>query len=164
MRLSFIKAHRFTPVGMGKTIMLSALIQTARGSEDPEPEVQRPIKRRQLKLDKSFRAVKLKDAAMPSRGPLATLVVAPTSLLSQWSEELERSSKPGTLKVLVWHGQGRLDLEAAIESEDAVDVVITSYGTLVSEHVKSERLSSPVFEGSYRFPFACPVTDILWGL
>ncbi len=128
--------------------MLSALIQTAQGSEDPEPEAQRPAKRRQLKLDKSFRPVKGKELTRPSKGPSATLVVAPTSLLSQWSEELERSSKPGTLKVLVWHGQGRLDIEAAIEGEDAVDVVVTSYGTLVSEHAKSEKQSSPIFEGS----------------
>ncbi len=127
--------------------MLSALIQTAREPEEPEPESHRPAKRRQLKLDKSFRAVKLKGQAKPSKGPSATLVVAPTSLLSQWSEELERSSKPGTLKTLVWHGQGRLDLEAAIEGNAAVDVVITSYGTLVSEHAKSEKLSSPMFEG-----------------
>ncbi|KAI0347968.1 hypothetical protein BDW22DRAFT_1319252 [Trametopsis cervina] len=126
-------------LGMGKTIMLSALIQTARAPEDPLAE-QAPAKRRQLRLDKTFRAKKW------SKGPSATLIVAPTSLLSQWSEELQRSSKPGTLKVLVWHGQNRLDLESAVEQDGGVDVVVTSYGTLVSEHTRSQKSSSPVFE------------------
>lgn len=128
--------------------MLSALIQTARGPEEPEPEPsRRPKKRRQLKLDKSFRSLTVKAPRKSSKGPSATLVVAPTSLLSQWCEELERSSQAGTLKVIVWHGQGRLDLEAAVEGDNPVDVVITSYGTLASEHAKSEKLSSPVYEG-----------------
>ena len=131
---------------MGKTIMLSALIQTARGPEDPSPEpTQNPSKKRQLNLNSAFRAVKREQDARPvtTRGPAATLIVAPTSLLTQWATELERSSKPGTLKVLVWHSQNRMDLDAAVGGDDPVDVVITSYGTLVSEHSKS---SSPVFE------------------
>ena len=127
---------------MGKTIMLSALIQTARKPEDPSAE-QSTSKRRQLRLDKKFRVA---NRNAPTKGPSATLIVAPTSLLSQWAEELQRSSKDGTLKTLVWHGQNRLDLEAAVEKVDGVDVVITSYGTLVSEHARSERVSSPIFE------------------
>ncbi len=127
--------------------MLSALIQTAR---EPEPPSLRngedaPSKRhKQLKLDNTFRLSAKKPKTL--KGPSATLIVAPTSLLSQWSEELQRSSKPGTLKVLVWHGQNRLDLESAVSQDGGVDVVITSYGTLVSEFMKSEQLSSPVFE------------------
>ncbi len=129
---------------MGKTIMLSALIQTARTPEDPPAVSQNTTtKRRQLRLDNKFR---VKNRNAPAKGPSATLIVAPTSLLSQWSEELQRSSKPGTLKTLVWHGTNRLDLEAAVEKDDGVDVVITSYGTLVSEHARSERASSPIFE------------------
>ena len=126
--------------------MLSALIQTARGPEDPSPEpTQNPNKKRQLNLNRAFRAVKREPDVHPiaQRGPAATLIVAPTSLLTQWAAELERSSKPGTLKVLVWHSQNRMDLDAALGGDDPVDVVITSYGTLVSEHSKS---ASPVFE------------------
>ncbi|PSS29648.1 hypothetical protein PHLCEN_2v2796 [Hermanssonia centrifuga] len=148
LSLEFPVAERkFKGVGMGKTIMLSALIQTAR---EPEPPSLRngedaPSKRhKQLRLDNTFRLSAKKPKT--SKGPSATLIVAPTSLLSQWSEELQRSSKPGTLKVLVWHGQNRLDLESAVAQDDGVDVVITSYGTLVSEFMKSEQLSSPVFE------------------
>ncbi|KAI0360987.1 hypothetical protein OH77DRAFT_1492142 [Trametes cingulata] len=139
--------HFALAVGMGKTIMLSALIQTARGPEAPaENDAASSSKRRQLKLNSAFRVVP-QQTSNPKKGPSATLIVAPTSLLSQWAEELQRSSKPDTLKVLVWHGQNRLDLDAAVDGEGATDVVITSYGTLVSEHAKHEKQPSPIFEG-----------------
>jgi DNA repair protein RAD5 len=129
---------------MGKTIMLSALIQTAREPENSVVE-QTSAKRRQLRLNDNFRVAK---GRLASKYPTATLVVAPTSLLSQWSEELERSSMPGTLKVLVWHGQNRLDLESAMQQEDMINVVITSYGTLVSEHARLEKTTSAIFESA----------------
>lgn len=140
---------------MGKTIMLSALIHTNR---EPEPVDAAPVvgtKTRQLKLNSAFRpAVRRGNSA---KGPSATLIVAPTSLLNQWSEELERSSQPGTLKALVWHGQNRLDIEAAIEGDDDDDqtirAIVTSYGTLASEHAKGDK--SPIFQGqqhSIRYP------------
>ncbi|KAJ7606862.1 SNF2 family N-terminal domain-containing protein [Roridomyces roridus] len=73
-----------------------------------------------------------------------------TPPLTQWGVELLRSCKPGTLKVLLWHGQNRLDLEDVLEDEDEeedglkpIKVVITSYGALASEHAK---FKSPVFE------------------
>ncbi|KAH8102375.1 SNF2 family N-terminal domain-containing protein [Cristinia sonorae] len=150
LSLDFPKAERkfrggiLADVGMGKTIMLSSLIQTAREAETSlHEDGQSSSKRRQLRLNNAFR---VERAPRPSKGPHATLIVAPTSLLAQWAEELQRSSKPDTLKTLVWHGQNRLDLEAAVDGDDGVDCVITSYGTLVSEHAKFEKSPSPVFE------------------
>ncbi|KAL6304876.1 SNF2 family N-terminal domain-containing protein [Sparassis latifolia] len=148
--LAVCDTHNLSTVGMGKTIMLSALIQTARGPEAPSVDANRSCtKNRQLKLNSAFRSVS-KHHGRESRGPSATLIVAPTSLLSQWAEELQRSSQPGTLKALVWHSQNRADLDSLLDDDNAVDVVITSYGTLVSEHAKGERSSSgqisPVFE------------------
>ncbi|KAG6854152.1 hypothetical protein C0991_010063 [Blastosporella zonata] len=136
-------------LGMGKTIMLSALIHTSLPSAD-DLKVPPAPKSRQMKLNAAFRpAVQRK----PPKRSSATLIVAPTSLLAQWSEELQRSSKPGTITTVVWHGQNRLDLESAIEDGDddeaCIKVVITSYGVLASEHAKSEKSSSsrsPVFE------------------
>ncbi|KAK7686706.1 hypothetical protein QCA50_010306 [Cerrena zonata] len=156
--------------------MLSALIQTATGPEDPLPTKQ-TTKPRQLKLNNAFRITSKPSKPPSNKGPSATLIVAPTSLLNQWAEELKRSSKEGTIKVLVWHGQGRLDLEAAVrededEDEDDVDeiseseaegesenekpkkkgrrkpirVIVTSYGILASEHAKSDKGTSQVFE------------------
>jgi DNA repair protein RAD5 len=153
-------------VGMGKTIMLSALIQMNHGPDLDGPDENAENKKgRQLKLKHAFRAV---HNAGPSKGPSATLIVAPTSLLSQWSEELKRSSKPGTFKILVWHGQNRLDLEAAIaddhEDDKAIKVVVTSYGVLASEHAKSEKSNShqsPVFGSKV---LACEITQYLYQL
>lgn len=174
---------------MGKTIMLSALIQTATGPEAPLP-VKASTKPRQLKLNNAFRITSKPSKPPSTQGPSATLIVAPTSLLNQWAEELKRSSKEGATKVLVWHGQGRLDLEAAVqgdgdESEDEIEeldeagegegedgegktkskgkgkgkgkpirVIITSYGVLASEHAKSDKGMSQVFESK----FACRIT------
>ncbi|KAH7915692.1 SNF2 family N-terminal domain-containing protein, partial [Hygrophoropsis aurantiaca] len=159
LSLEFPKAERkfkggiLADVGMGKTIMLSALIQTSR---DPEPAILDDApkdisRRRQLKLDSAFRPVPLNQRKKSDKGPSATLIVAPTSLLTQWSEELQRSSKPGTMKVTVWHGQNRLDLDG-IESDgdddDTIKIVITSYGVLASEHSKLSRIGgqSSVFQ------------------
>jgi DNA repair protein RAD5 len=133
--------------------MLSALIQSSlapQGHED-ETTLDIPTKAKQLKLNSAFRAVGQRKPET-RKPPSATLIIAPTSLLNQWFEELERSSKPGTFDAIVWHGQNRLDLEDLIEqnSDDkTIKVVITSYGVLASEHAKMEKsgsYKSPVFE------------------
>lgn len=135
-----------TAVGMGKTIMISALIQTSRLSNEEMEQIE-PVqaRTRQLRIDKAFRP----GNRQPCRNlpPSATLIVAPTSLLGQWAEEIQRSSKPGTLDVTIWHGQNRLDLGALVEGDDGdkiPKVVVTSYGTLASEHAKAYK--SPVFD------------------
>ncbi|KAJ7762400.1 DNA repair protein RAD5 [Mycena maculata] len=157
LSLEFPKAERkgrggiLADVGLG-TIMLAALIHT-----NCEPDTERPAdesaptgtKHRQLKLNNAFKKAPRRKT---QKAPSSTLIVAPTSLLSQWEGELQRCSKPGTLKVLLWHGQNRLDLEDVLEEEDGdapIKVIITSYGVLASEHAKSEKKSSsksPVFE------------------
>ena len=126
-------------VGMGKTVMLSALIQTSLPNEELADETGGSSKGKQLRLDNAFRPIR-----RSSKPPMATLVVAPTSLLNQWEEELRRSSKQGSLEVFVWHGQNRLDLDGILEGDDnqVVKVVITSYGVLASEHAKMDRPTS----------------------
>ncbi|THV06582.1 hypothetical protein K435DRAFT_645293 [Dendrothele bispora CBS 962.96] len=153
MSLDFPKAERnckggiLADVGMGKTIMISALIQTSLGSEEKVDE-SAASKQRQLKLNNAFRPVAGRRKRV--QRPSATLIVAPTALLNQWAEEVERSSKPDAIRVLVWHGQNREDLESVIEPEDDEDktirIVITSYGTLASEHAKSEKSNPPIYE------------------
>jgi DNA repair protein RAD5 len=64
-----------------------------------------------------------------------TLVVAPMSLLSQWELETEAASKEGTLKPYVYYGNDKkADLQILLAAKDAPDVVITSYGTVLSEY------------------------------
>ena len=54
----------------------------------------------------------------PKRVPSATLVVAPTSLLNQWGEELKRCSKEGTIDVHIWHGQNRFSLHETLYPDE----------------------------------------------
>jgi DNA repair protein RAD5 len=138
-RLSLIygSGKHFLIVGMGKTIMLSALIQTSLPVEEAEEEATLQSKGKQLRLNNAFRPVRHSN-----KHPSATLVVAPTSLLHQWEDELKRSSKPGTFDIFVWHGQNRLHLEDILENDEhdrGIKIVITSYGVLSSEHAKMDR-------------------------
>jgi DNA repair protein RAD5 len=133
---------------MGKTIMLSALIQTNRKidtSEEVEPEVAKPSTQPRIRLDSKFKSV---TGTKPRAQSSATLIVAPTSLLNQWSEELERSCEPGVVKTIVWHGNNRLDLGRLQGRDDKLVVVITSYGVLASEHAKVLKSGSTVFDGT----------------
>ncbi len=112
--------------------MLSSLIHTHLASDEDVSEVATAsTKSKQLRLDAAFKPAARRK---PSKPPGATLIVAPTSLLGQWADEMERSSKPGTVKVQVWHGQNRLDLDAAMEDDKgdtSIKVIVTSYGGCV---------------------------------
>ncbi|KAJ8489879.1 hypothetical protein ONZ45_g13407 [Pleurotus djamor] len=126
-------------------LFFSSLIVTTEATHESSSS----SKNRQLRLDHAFRA---KTGQSTAERAHATLVVAPASLLAQWAEEIQRSSRPGTVKVMVWHGQNRLDLEAALEQDGDDDktlkIIVTSYGVLTSEHAKPEKngRKSPVFE------------------
>lgn len=61
-------------------------------------------------------------AKAKKNGATATLVVAPMTLLSQWCDELERSSKDG-MQVLLYYGSNRSNLQAEIEG--GIEVVVT---------------------------------------
>ncbi|PVG03217.1 hypothetical protein CPB86DRAFT_723782 [Serendipita vermifera] len=144
-----ILALHLLVVGMGKTIQIASLIHTAKF--DPKSsldEIDIKPRFKQLAIDRAFKA-KINTWDTGSGCP-ATLVVAPTSLLSQWASELQRASQHKTLSVLVWHGSNRSDLETAI---DTVDVVITSYGVVASEHARHDdsrsNYRSPLFESTW---------------
>lgn len=138
--------------------MISALIHINKGPEPLNDDGKQSARGRQLRLDSAFRAIPPNQTKRPTKGPSATLVVAPTSLLSQWSDELERSSVAGSVRVIVWHGQNRLDLdglEAEEDSDIGIPVVITSYGVLASEHSKFEKSNgqSSVYQSKARFSY-----------
>lgn len=153
-------------MGLGKTIMIAALIHTnymtqgsqrsspAMASEDSEEassedELQQsdcdegkpakgancPNGKREPPFYKngktSVSAVTNKRA---SGRNAATLVVAPTSLLTQWKDELRRTSKD-RLSVLVYNDQK--DISHLVDELDGgVDVVIVSYGKMGIEFEK----------------------------
>jgi superfamily II DNA or RNA helicase len=57
--------------------------------------------------------------------PLRALIVAPTSVVSNWMREIERFAP--TLTTALWHGAGRKD---QLEELETANVVITSYALL----------------------------------
>ena len=76
-------------------------------------------------------------------GVPTTLVVAPMSLLSQWELETEAASKEGTLSAYVYYGnEKRANLQMLLASKGAPDVLITSYGTVLSEYTQATKAGS----------------------
>ncbi|PHH73698.1 hypothetical protein CDD82_5318 [Ophiocordyceps australis] len=69
--------------------------------------------------------------------PCTTLVVAPMSLLSQWQSEAEKASKQGSIKIELYYGSEKSSslqsLCCAANASSAPDLVITSYGIVLSE-------------------------------
>ena len=69
--------------------------------------------------------------------PCTTLVIAPMSLLAQWQSEAEKASQSGTLKIELYYGNEKTSNLQALccgaNASAAPDVVITSYGIVLSE-------------------------------
>ena len=56
------------------------------------------------------------------------------SIISQWKSEADNSSNPGTLKTIIYYGADKsLDLPSLCASPAAPDVIVTSYGVVLSE-------------------------------
>lgn len=130
-------------MGMGKTIMISSLLHSSRDPEIVDDGIN-TSGQRQLRLGTSVHSV----VASRVNASALTLIVAPTSLITQWASELERSSAPGSINLLVWHGANREDLDA-FALNGKINVVITSYGVLGSEWTRNENGSgygSPLYQ------------------
>ncbi|ORY95501.1 SNF2 family N-terminal domain-domain-containing protein [Syncephalastrum racemosum] len=72
-----------------------------------------------------------------------TLVVCPTTLLSQWHDELVRNSFPESLQVMVYYGdtaQSDAIHQRLNNPRTAPDVLITTYGSVVSDFKRSRYL------------------------
>lgn len=115
-------------MGLGKTIEMMSLIHSHK--TEPGPQAADGIK-------------SVNDLArIPSStgvisAPYTTLVVAPTSLLSQWESEAMKASEAGTMRVLMYYGSDKaMDLrDSCCESKYATapHLIVTSYGTVLSE-------------------------------
>ncbi len=76
-------------------------------------------------LGKTVQTIALLLAIKHEEKHIKTLIVAPTSVVTNWERELERFSP--SLRVSLWHGADRKD---QIEAVQEAEVVITSYALL----------------------------------
>ena len=108
-------------MGLGKTIEMLSLVQSHKF--DPKDE------------DAGIMTQPNSSGVVPA--PYTTLVVAPTSLLSQWESEALKSSQAGHIKVLVYYGpEQNTNLKALCSRTNPAStphVVVTSYGVVLSE-------------------------------
>ncbi|KAI5194952.1 hypothetical protein E4T39_08430 [Aureobasidium subglaciale] len=116
-------------MGLGKTIEMLSLVHT----HTSEFGLQGSRMSTVMDLPRSP-----KSSSGVARAPCTTLVVAPMSLLAQWQSEAEKASKPGTLKALVYYGSDKnvnlKTLCCEANAGSAPNVIITSYGTVLSEY------------------------------
>ena len=76
-------------------------------------------------LGKTMQAIALLLKTREDEGPKPSLVIAPTSVVTVWRDEVHRFAP--TLKLVLWHGPPKVRHE--LDISDA-DVIVTSYGIL----------------------------------
>ena len=117
-------------MGLGKTIEMFSLIHSH------QSEVAMAANGKALaSVNNLPRLPQTSSAVEP--GPCTTLVVAPMSLLAQWESEAVKASKLGSMRTLVYYGNEKTanlqTLCSASNAASAPSVIITSYGTVLSE-------------------------------
>ncbi|KAI0436049.1 DNA repair protein rad-5 [Xylaria telfairii] len=120
-------------MGLGKTIQMLSLIHSHK-AEVVTHHINSPAKSHGL-----LRTLQqLPGSQSTTPAPKTTLVIAPMSLLAQWQSEAENASKEGTLKCIVYYGNDKMDNMRTLCSESnlasAPDLIITSYGVVLSEY------------------------------
>ncbi|KAL1841568.1 hypothetical protein VTJ49DRAFT_6941 [Mycothermus thermophilus] len=121
-------------MGLGKTIQMLSLIHTHRS--DVALEARRAAKPvSTVNQLPRLPIVHGRDGTIDA--PCTTLVIAPMSLLAQWQSEVENASHEGTLRTMVYYGtEKNVDLPTICceaNAANAPDVIITSYGVVLSE-------------------------------
>ncbi|KAI0187733.1 SNF2 superfamily RAD5 protein [Xylaria flabelliformis] len=121
-------------MGLGKTIQMLSLIHSHKAdvitynTSQPAKSV--------TGLLKTLQRSASSHGTTPA--PKTTLVIAPLSLLAQWQSEAENASKEGTLKSIVYYGNDKMDnmrnLCCESNRASAPDLIITSYGVVLSEY------------------------------
>ncbi|KAK6949948.1 DNA repair protein rad5 [Daldinia eschscholtzii] len=116
-------------MGLGKTIQMLSLVHSHKS------EAAMQSAGASLSSVNGLRKLSSRSGVLSA--PKTTLVIAPMSLLSQWQSEAENASKEGTLKSIVYYGNDKIDNLQALCCDaniaSAPDVVITSYGVVLSE-------------------------------
>ena len=117
-------------MGLGKPIEIYSLIHSNRSQIDQDA-----MEKTVTSVNHLPRLPQSSSSVEPA--PSTTLVVAPMSLLSQWESEAVKSSQPGSLRTMVYYGSEKsVNLQTLCSASNAVsapNVIITSYGTVLSE-------------------------------
>ncbi|KAJ2450465.1 MutS protein 1 [Coemansia sp. RSA 2336] len=100
-------------------------------------------------LGKTIQTLALMMANPPPESCLShcTLVVAPTATLNHWKREAESRFRPGTLKVLLYHGPKR---QQHGDSLERYDIVVTTVGVVTSEWTHAMHSLAFIFDGADR--------------
>ncbi|KAL8460394.1 hypothetical protein ACS0TY_032071 [Phlomoides rotata] len=131
--------------GLGKTVSTIALILKERSPSAKAPKVDKEQSKMDMlnldEEDEAFETYHVKEPRLVNNGMICsqskirpaagTLIVCPTSVLRQWSDELHNKvTREASLSVLVYHGSSRTKdpLELA-----KYDVVITTYAIVSME-------------------------------
>lgn len=102
-------------MGLGKTLsILSLVAATVREAHN--------FKIKQLSKDLQQHGL--------VRNAKGTLIICPTSVLSNWTEQMGTHVIPGKLSCYVYHGAGRI---TDVEQLAKFDIVFTTYGTVAAE-------------------------------
>ncbi|KAL1878599.1 hypothetical protein VTK73DRAFT_7777 [Phialemonium thermophilum] len=119
-------------MGLGKTIQMLSLIHTHRSDVALRA---RQARESAASLDQITRLPSSFPPVVDA--PCTTLVVAPMSLLAQWQSEAEKASQSGSLKSMIYYGSEKSinlqNLCCEANAASAPDVIITSYGVVLSE-------------------------------
>ncbi|EDN10022.1 conserved hypothetical protein [Histoplasma mississippiense (nom. inval.)] len=116
-------------MGLGKTIQTIALMLT------------NPRHPKEKETPAEDKGKKQKD--IPPEVGKGTLVVAPLALIKQWESEIgSKVEASHRLRVCIYHGTQRTKHADTLSQ---FDVVITTYGTLSSEHAVSEKKPTGCF-------------------
>jgi SNF2 family DNA or RNA helicase len=114
-------------MGLGKTVQSIALIL----SNQKPPEV------KGSRQEDGADAENGNKRKLPPGLSKCTLIVAPVALIKQWESEIAtKIENSHRLRVCVYHGAGRTKYASDLKD---YDVVITTYGTLSSEHAASSK-------------------------
>src|ERR1700753_2547549 len=117
-------------MGLGKTIEMLSLIHSHKSDVAIAASSGMVTVNNLPRLPKNSTSVEF--------APCTTLVVAPMSLLAQWQSEAEKASLPGTLKTMVYYGADKnvnlRNLCCAANAANAPNIIITSYGVVLSEY------------------------------